>query len=102
MRTVNQHLQSVLEPTGLDVAVHPALLGRVLLPPPATRARVLAGSGAPGAWRASDAGVALVVQRVAWHLVGSEVVPNLFVSPIRQRVELRDSTVLVVQLDLSD
>src|SRR5437773_8695391 len=92
----------VLEAAGLDGAVHPALLGRVLLPPPAPGARVLAGLGGAGAGAAADGGVALGVQRVGGDVVLAQVVPNLVLGPVRQRVELDDPTVVVVQLDLAD
>src|SRR5207244_10945028 len=92
----------VLEAAGLDRALDAALLGRVLLPPPAAGARILAGGGRTGAGDAADRGVALVVEGVVRHVVGPAVVPDLLVLPAGQRVALQDAAVIVVDLDLAD
>src|SRR5688572_8703193 len=70
---VQDRLHLVLEASRLDGAMDAALLGGVLLPPPAAGARVLAGLGGAGAGRAADAGKALGVERVERHAVGAVV-----------------------------
>src|SRR5437763_6422747 len=85
------HLQLVLEATGLDGAVHPALLGRIGLPPPAARPPVLPRRDRSRAGGAADALVPLIVERVIGHVVRPHVVPDLLFRPVGQRVDLDDA-----------
>src|SRR5579859_7126817 len=98
----DQRLGFVLEAAGLDGAVHATLLGRVLFPPPATASGVGAWLHWPRAWRAANRLVALIIQRVVGHVVRPNVVPDLFVGPIRERAQLHQATVVIIQLDLAD
>src|SRR6266446_5430812 len=102
MFIAQQSGEFVLEAAGLDRAMHPALLRCAGLPPPSPRARFMAFGHRPRAWRASDRFVALVVERVVRNFVGAKVVPHLALGPIGQRRELHDSTVIVIDLDLTD
>ena len=95
-------MQGVLETAGLDGAVHPALLGRAGLPPPAAGTLRLAFGDGPCAGGAADRGVALRVQRMDGHVVLAHVVPHLVLGPLRERVQLHDCAVVVVDFDLAD
>src|SRR5207302_8014462 len=57
-------------------------------PPPAPRARVLAGDDRAGARRAADRAVALIVERVVGNAVRVHVFPHLAFAPCRERIEL--------------
>src|SRR5665213_1416945 len=98
----DQRAQLVLEPARLDRAVNAALFRCVRLPPPATGAHVLALLRRPCARRAADRGVALVVQRVVRQVVLLHVVPDVFLGPFGEWVELHDRAMVVVDLDLAD
>src|SRR5262245_5062635 len=98
----DQRAQLVLEPSGLDRAVDAALLGRVLLPPPPAVAALLARCERPGAGGTADRRVAAVVERVVGDVALADVVPDLVLGPLGERVELHDSAVVVVDLDLPD
>src|SRR6478672_4383667 len=98
----DQRPQLVLEAARLDRAVDPALLRSVRLPPPAARAKILALLGRARARPAADRRLALVVERVVGQLVLAHVIPHLVLRPLRQRVELDDRAVIVVDLDLAD
>src|SRR5713226_9105885 len=89
----------MLETAGLDCAIHPAFLGCACLPPPSPRTSVFARARA---WRASDGGITLVVERVVGNVVGADVVPDLVVGPIRKRRQLHDPAVVVVDFDLAN
>src|SRR5262249_19135059 len=78
----DQRAELVLESAGLDCAVDAALLGSVLLPPPAAVAPLLARSERACAGRAADRGVAAVVQRVVGNLALAHVVPDLVLGPL--------------------
>ena len=52
--------------------------------------------------RAADRGVALRVERMDGHVVLPHVVPHLVLRPLRERVQLHDRAVVVVDLDLAD
>src|SRR5918996_82447 len=95
-------LQLVLEPAVLDRAVHAALLRRIRLPPPAAGAVVLAGRDRAGARCAADGGVPLRIERVDGHVVVAQVLPDLALRPLGERVELDDRAVVVVDLDLAN
>src|ERR1700722_8726056 len=73
-----------------------ALLG--LLPPPATGTVVLARQDGPGARRAADAGITLVVQAVERQIARPDVRPDLLLGPVQQRTQLVQP-VLGVPLD---
>src|SRR5262245_55281707 len=94
--------QFVLHAARLDGAVDAALLGRVLLPPPASGSRGLSGRRRARARRAADRGVAALVQRMGRDVVRAHVVPDLLLRPLGQGVQLHDRTVVVVDLDLAD
>src|SRR4029079_19739653 len=79
--------------------VETALLGLRVLPPPAAGADVFAGLDRAGAGRASQARIALVVQRVVGDLVRAHVVPGLRLRPLHERVHLHDAAVAMVDLD---
>src|SRR4051794_1542749 len=95
-------VELVLEAAGLDRAVDAALLRRVRLPPPTAGAVGLAGVDRPGARLAADRRVALVVERVVRDALAADVVPDLLLRPLRERVQLHDRAVVVVDLDLAD
>src|SRR5436305_1804251 len=84
------------EGAGLDRPVDAALLGSVLLPPPAAGARVLAREGGAGAGGAADAGEALGVERMDRDPVGAVVLLNLLDRPVGEGVDLRQTAVIVV------
>ena len=56
----------------------------------------------PGAGSAADRLEALVVQLVVGHVVGADIVPDLFVGPVGQRREFDDAAVVVIDFDLAD
>src|SRR5947208_4256167 len=95
-------LQLVLEAAVLDRAMHPALLRRVRLPPPAAGTVVLALADRARARRAADRRVALRVQAVHGNIVLAEIGPHLALRPLRERLDLDDRAVVVVDLDLAD
>src|SRR5216684_1147754 len=99
---VEKSRQFMLEPAGLDCAIHPAFLGCACLPPPSPRTSVFARSGRARAWCASDGRITLVVERVVGNVVGADVVPDFVVGPIRKRRQLHDPAVVVVDFDLAD
>src|SRR5579885_2931624 len=92
----------MLEAAGFDRAVHPAFLRRTGFPPPPAGAGVLAFANGARARSASNRLVALVVEGVIGNVVGADVIPDLVFGPIRQRRELHDSAVVVVNFDLPD
>src|SRR4051812_4198473 len=98
----HDRVQLVLESARLDRAVDAALLGRTALPPPAPGTRLLARRDRTRARRAADGGVAARIQGVSRDVVLAHVVPDLFLAPLGQRVELDDGVVVVVDLDLAD
>src|SRR4051812_2594391 len=93
-----QGVQFVLEAAALDGAVDPAFLRRVRLPPPAAGTARRARLDRARARRAADRGVALVVERVVRNIALAHVVPDLLLVPLRQRVELDDGAVVMVDL----
>src|ERR1700716_1299714 len=95
-------LQLMLEAAVLDRAVHTALLRRTRLPPPAAGAVVLALADRARARCAADRRVALRVQPVHRHVVLAQVGPDLALRPLRERVQLHDRAVVVIDLDLAD
>src|SRR5207253_9505021 len=72
------------------------------LPPPPTRAAGLALADRAGARRAADRRVALRVERVQRQVALADVVPDLLLRPLGERVELDDRAVVVVDLDLAN
>src|SRR3954468_21316899 len=98
----DDRVQLVLEPACLDRAVDPALLRRVRLPPPAARARLLAVLDRARARVAADRRVALRVERVRRQAALLDVLAHPTLGPLRERVELDDRAVVVVDLDLAD
>src|SRR4051794_10259019 len=98
----DDRVQLVLEAARLDRAVDAALLGRPTLPPPAPGARLLPRRDRARAGRAADRRVATLVERVRGNVVLAHVLPDLVLGPLRQRVELDDGVVIVVDLDLAD
>src|ERR1051325_10590259 len=100
--SLQQCVQLVLEAAALDRAVDAALLRRVLLPPPAAGPRGLAGRHGARARRAADRRVAAVVQRGVGQLALADVLPDLVLRPLGERVQLDDGAVVVVDLDLPD
>src|SRR6266511_2916204 len=79
-----------------------ALLGYVAFPPPTTRSEILPLLRRPRAGGTADAGIAPLVQPVGGHVVGVDIVPELFRGPITQSVELRQLTMFGVEFDLVD
>src|SRR5258708_10380661 len=55
---------------------------------PAPRPRIFARTNSPRAMRATDARIILIVKRVIRYVVFVEIAPNLFRSPIRDRIHL--------------
>src|SRR5581483_4112161 len=92
----------VLEPSGLDRAVHPALFRRAGLPPPATGTRIFAVRNRARAGSASDGFEALVVKLVVGDVVAADIVPDLFVGPIGERRKLHDTAVVMIDFELAD
>src|SRR2546422_4215999 len=95
-------VELVLEAACLDRTVDPALLWSVDLPPPPACARLLPGHDRARARSAADRGVAVVVERVVGDVAFAHVVPDLLLGPLRERVQLHDRAVVVVELDLAD
>src|SRR3954470_19045977 len=62
---------------------------------PAARAGVLAGARLPGAVGAADRGIALIVERVVGNVVLADVIPDLLLRPVRERIELPEPEALV-------
>jgi hypothetical protein len=81
----------------LNGAVDAALFGGIDFPPPTPCPIVLAWLNGTGARGATDAGVTLVVKRVVRDAILADVIPNLFLRPIRQRIDLDDAAMVVVQ-----
>src|SRR5512133_2645342 len=69
-----------------ESSVDPALCFRRSCPAPG--ARILAGADRLGAMGAADRRVALVVQRVVRNAVLADVVPDVLLRPVRDRVQL--------------
>src|SRR3569833_2147852 len=67
--------------------VQSALLAFRILPPPAAGANVLPAGGRAGAGCAAEAGIELVVQLVVGHAEVADVIPNVVVAPLDQRIE---------------
>src|ERR1700682_2778766 len=57
-------------------------------PPPAPCANVLTRNDRARARRATDGGIAPIVQRVVWNCVFANVDPDFVLAPIGQRIEL--------------
>src|SRR5438477_12978791 len=93
-RLRDERAELVLEAAGLDGAVDAALLGRVRLPPPASRAQVFAGLRRARARRAADRRIALVVEAVVGQVALAHVVPDLVLGPLGEGVELHDRAVV--------
>src|SRR5918996_3764846 len=87
--SVGQEAGQVSEPLTVESAF------RLGVPGPATRARILAGPGLSGAVGAADRGVALVVEGVVGDVVLLDVLPDLLLGPVRERVELPEAEALV-------
>src|SRR6266566_449323 len=102
VRVLRLALPVRLRPQELDRAVDPALLVRVLFPPPPAGALGLAEEDGPGARRAADRGEAVIEELVVRDLVRAHVVPDLVERPVGERVELDDVPMLSVELDLRD
>src|SRR4029077_20300249 len=92
----------MLEAAGLDGAMHAALLRRPRPPPPAAGAGGLAGRDGARAGGAADRRVPLCIQRMHGDLVVAEVVPDLLLRPLGERVELEETAMVVVDLDFAD
>ena len=69
------------------VPVQAAFLVLRRLPPPAASACVLAGQHGTRAWRAADARIAAIVERVVWNVVNPYVRQDVVVMPLRERIE---------------
>src|SRR5689334_4950830 len=76
-----------------DLRMQSALLRIRILPPPAPGAAVCARLHRARARRATDAGIALVVQRVVRQLARADVGPDLFVRPVEDGTDLDDAAV---------
>src|SRR5215210_1160923 len=70
--------------------VQAALFGVGMFPPPATGPLVLARLHGARAGTAADAGIAAIVQRVVRHVVRSDVLPDVVVGPVGERVNLHE------------
>src|ERR1700760_4448031 len=58
-----------------------------VFPPPAAGTDVFAGRDGAGTGGAADAGIALGMQRIHRHIMSAEVIPDILLRPIRERVE---------------
>src|SRR3981189_2630882 len=94
-------VELVLEAAGLDRAVDPALLGSVDFPPPPAGAQLLARRDSACARSAADRRVAVVVQGVVGNVALPDVLPDLFLGPFRERVQLHDRSGVVIELALA-
>src|SRR6185437_14147163 len=83
-----QHVHFALGLAG-RVKVDAAFFNGVLLPPPASRAIVFAGSHRARARVATDAGVAFAVKWMARNIVLFDIFVHLPLGPVGQRAELR-------------
>src|SRR6185503_17191369 len=82
------------------VDVQSALTALRGLPPPASRAMVVARRDGPAAGRTADGRIAHVVERVVRQVALADVVPHALIRPVRQRADLPDEPVLEVEADL--
>ena len=62
---------------------------------PAPGARIFTGVHGRGAVRAANTGVAAIVERVVWHVMLSDVLPDVRVGPCRQGIELHQLKLVV-------
>src|SRR5215813_6334451 len=92
----------MLEPTGFDGAMHATLFWGSFFPPPASRAMVFPWLHGAGAGGTADAGVTTIIKRVVRHIVRTDVVPHLVLSPIGQRVDLDDAAMVMIEFDLAN
>src|SRR5262245_60914458 len=92
----------MLESAGFNGTVHATLFRGSLFPPPSSGTMVLPGLHGAGAGRTADAGVTTIIERVVRHIVRTDVVPHLVLSPIGQGVDLDDATMVMVKLDLAN
>src|SRR5581483_1972116 len=72
------------------------------LPPPAPVAASFACTDRARARRAADRGEPALVQRMRRYSALARVGPDLVLCPLRERIELHDGAVVVVDLDLAD
>src|SRR6266508_6213390 len=79
--------------SALESAVEAAL--GLLGARPAASAGVLARCRLPGAVGAADRGIALIVERVVGDVVLADVVPDLLLRPVGERVEFPQAEALV-------
>src|SRR5262245_13547649 len=92
----------MLESAGFDGTVHTAFFGGSFFPPPASCAMVFPWLHGAGAGSTADAGVATIIKRVVRHIVCTDVVPHLVLSPIGQGVNLDDAAMVMVEFDLAN
>ena len=59
-----------------------------LFPPPPAGADALPRFDRPRARGAPDRGITPVMERVVWHVVAADVIPNLRIRPVRKRIDL--------------
>src|SRR5450631_1407147 len=59
-----------------------------LLPPPTPGANILAGFNGARARRTADAGIAAIVQRIVGNAVPAQILPDVGVDPVGERIEL--------------
>src|SRR4026208_1977914 len=67
--------------------VRPAFFFLGLFPPPAPRARILAGGHRPRAGCAADRRIALFMQRVGGYVEIGDIAPDVGFAPVRERIE---------------
>src|SRR5579864_6708421 len=65
------------------------------LPPPAARARIFARRDGARAWRAADAGIAAIMERVVRYRMLADVTPDVLVGPVGQRIEFLQAVLRV-------
>src|SRR5690242_5586170 len=82
--------------------VEPAFLLGVVFPPPSTGSWVFSWLGGAGAGHASDAGVALVVERMPRNFVRLNILLKLLPRPIRNGIHFDDPGVGWVCFHLLD
>jgi hypothetical protein len=102
MSLTQNGMDFVFKSASFNWAMNSAFLWCVHLPPPSPCPVVFARLDWAVARCATDAGVALVVERMVRDIVFADVVPNFFLRPIGEGVDFDYASVIVVKFHLFD
>src|SRR5690625_3613666 len=100
--TIFMHLKEdlfsfTLKISGRNGAVHAALFGSFLLPPPASRPAVFAFFCFPGAGGAADTGEPFFIKGMLGNIVNFGVFDHFLFGPVCERVQFYDAVMVVVK-----